>query len=62
MSLAKLLGHLHSGDAIIVRAGEDGASRMRPQFFPPGAEDGTEPTSHKLLRSLIAARRRGGKN
>ena len=61
MSLAQILGHLRTGDVIIVRD-NDASQRLRRSI--PGrvdAVDGTTFDSRKLLRNLIAARKGGGK-
>jgi hypothetical protein len=62
MSLAKLLDHLHMGDAIIIPGG-DMALRMRRStgVEPVEATDGKKFESRELLRNLIAARRGGEK-
>jgi len=62
MSLAQILGHLRMGDVIIVRD-NDASSRLRLVTVPGRADVvGTRPfDSRKLLRSLIAARKDGGK-
>jgi hypothetical protein len=62
MSLAQILGHLRTGDVIIVPGG--GASmRLRLPTIPGRAAAAAASTfdSRKLLRSLIAARKDGGK-
>ena len=62
MSLTQILGHLRTGDVIIVR---NGAASMRLRLpTPPGrpdAVDVNEINSRKVLRSLIAVRKAGGK-
>jgi hypothetical protein len=62
MSLAQILGHLRTGDVIIVREG-DAALRLRLSTMPGHAEvvDANTFDSRKLLRSLIAVRKGGGK-
>ena len=62
MSLAQILGHLRTGDVIIVR--ENNASlRLRLSTIPGRADvvDGNKFDARKLLRNLIAARKDGGK-
>ena len=64
MSPAKLLSHLRTGDLIIVPGGGNAPARPRPLAFLPSrvdAENGNEGNPRKLLRSLIARRRRGEK-
>ncbi len=62
MSLAQILGHLRTGDVIIVRD-NDASLRLRLATFPGHADvvDGNKFDSRKLLRRLIAARKDGGK-
>ena len=62
MSLAQILGHLRMGDVIIVRD-NDASLRLRLATVPGRADvAGTRPfDSRKVLRSLIAARKDGGK-
>jgi hypothetical protein len=62
MSLAQILGHLRTGDVIIVREG-DAALRVRLATMPDRAAtvDASTFDSRKLLRSLIASRKGGGK-
>jgi hypothetical protein len=62
MSLAQILGHLRTGDIIIVREG-DAALRLRLSTMPGRAEvvDANTFDSRKLLRSLITVRKGGGK-
>ena len=62
MSLAQILGHLRTGDVIIVREG-DAALRLRLSTLPgrPDVLDASTFDSRKLLRNLIAARKGGGK-
>ena len=61
MSLTQILGHLRTGDIIVVREG-DAAVRMRLATMPGRADvvDATTFDSRKLLRSLIASRKGGG--
>ena len=60
MSLAKLLDHLHMGDAIIVRgAAAAGLSRLQAALGDAG--EGKAIVSSELLRNLIAVRKVGGK-
>ena len=63
MSLAQILGHLRTGDVIIVRGG-DASLRLRlPAILGrPDAVAGRQHIeSRKLLRNLIAVRKDGGK-
>jgi hypothetical protein len=62
MSLAQVLGHLRTGDVIIVRGG-DASVRLRLPTIPGRVEAAAGSTfdSRKLLRNLIAARKAGGK-
>ena len=62
MSLAQILGHLRTGDVIIVRGG-DASVRLRLPTAPGRADAAAGNTfdSRKLLRNLIAARKAGGK-
>jgi hypothetical protein len=62
MSLAQILGHLRTGDVIIVREG-NAALRVRPATLPGRADvvDANTFDPRKLLRSLIASRKGGGK-
>jgi hypothetical protein len=62
MSLTQILGHLRTGDVIIVREG-DAALRQRLSTLPGRADvvDANTFDSRKLLRNLIAARKSGGK-
>jgi hypothetical protein len=62
MSLAQILGHLRMGDVIIVRVGE-ATLRQRLATLPGRADvvDANTFDSRKLLRSLIATRKGGGK-
>jgi len=62
MSLAQILGHLRTGDVIIVRD-NDASLRQRLATLPGRADvvDGNTFDSRKLLRDLIAARKSGGK-
>jgi len=61
MSLTQILGHLRTGDVIIVREG-DTALRQRLATLPgrPDVVDANTFDSRKLLRNLIAARKGGG--
>ena len=60
MSLTQLLDHLQTGDVIIVR---EAAVRMQlpATLARPDAVDVNEIKRHKLVRSLIAVRKDGGK-
>ena len=62
MSLAQILGHLRTGDVIIVRE-NDASLRLRLATLPGRADvvDANTFDSRKLLRRLIAARKDGGK-
>jgi len=62
MSLAQILGHLRTGDVIIVRD-NDASLRLRLTTLPGYADvvDRNTFDSRKLLRRLIAARKGGGK-
>ena len=62
MSLTQILGHLRTGDVIIVRDG-DAALRRRLSVLPGRADviDVNTFDSRKLLRNLIAVRKGGGK-
>jgi hypothetical protein len=62
MSLAQILGHLRTGDVIIVRD-NDASLRLRLATLSgrAGVVDGNTFDSRKLLRRLIAARKDGGK-
>jgi hypothetical protein len=62
MSLTQILGHLRTGDVIIVREG-DATLRQRLSTLPARADvvDVNTFDSRKLLRRLIAARKDGGK-
>jgi hypothetical protein len=62
MSLTQILGHLRTGDVIIVRDG-DAALRQRLVTLPARSSvvDVNAFDSRKLLRNLIAARKGGGK-
>ncbi|HZO46274.1 MAG TPA: hypothetical protein VFB68_10305 [Xanthobacteraceae bacterium] len=61
MSLAQILGHLRTGDVIIVR--DNGASQRlrRSVLGRVDAMDGNTFDSRKLLRNLIAVRHDGVK-
>jgi hypothetical protein len=57
MSVAQLLGHLRTGDVIIVRSNEAGTGTRLPSILERvDAVDGTRIESRKSLRSLIAVR------
>ena len=63
MSLAQLLGHLKTGDLIIVRGG-NAALQLPSQTIlrdVSGTQPGDTRKSRRLLRSLIAVRRVGAK-
>jgi hypothetical protein len=61
MSVAQILGHLRTGDVIIVPA-SDMPRLPRPHILDSAdAVDGRAIKSHKLLRNLIAIRLDGGK-
>jgi hypothetical protein len=61
MSLAQILGHLRTGDVIIVRD-NDASQRLRRAILGPvDAVDGNTFDSRKLLRNLIAVRHDGVK-
>jgi hypothetical protein len=62
MSLAQILGHLRTGDIIMVRGG-DASFRLRlPSVLDRvDAVDDNTNESRELLRSLITVRRDGGK-
>ncbi|MBX9776369.1 MAG: hypothetical protein K2Y71_18470 [Xanthobacteraceae bacterium] len=62
MSLTQILGHLRTGDVIIVREG-NAALRRRLAIAPRRADvvDADSFDSRNLLRNLIAARNGGGK-
>ena len=61
MSLAQILGHLRTGDVIIVR-GSDASQRLRRSILGRvDAVDGNTFNSRKLLRNLIAVRHDGVK-
>ena len=62
MSLTQILGHLRTGDVIIVRD-NDASLRLRLSTLPGRADvvDGNAFDSRKLLRRLIASRKDGGK-
>jgi hypothetical protein len=62
MSLTQILGHLRTGDVIIVREG-DAALRLRLATMPGRAAviDVNTFDSRKLLRSLIVSRKGGVK-
>jgi hypothetical protein len=64
MSLAQLLGHLKTGDLIIVRNGGNAALQLSSQTIlrdVAGTQAGDMRKSRRLLRSLIAVRRGGAK-
>jgi hypothetical protein len=61
MSLAQILGHLRTGDVIIVRD-NDASQRLRRSILGRvDAVDGNTFDSRKLLRNLIAVRHDGVK-
>jgi hypothetical protein len=61
MSLAQMLGHLRTGDVIIVRD-NDASQRLRRSILGRvDAVDGNTFDSRKLLRNLIAVRHDGVK-
>ena len=61
MSLAQILGHLRTGDVIIVRD-NDASQRLRRAILGRGdAVGGGTFDSRKLLRNLIAVRHDGVK-
>jgi hypothetical protein len=61
MSLAQILGHLRTGDIIIVRD-NDASQRLRRAIMGRvDAVDGSTFDSRKLLRNLIAVRHDGVK-
>ena len=61
MSLAQILGHLRMGDVIIVRSDASPRLRLPAMLAGPDAMDDNSIQPRKLLRSLIAVRRDGGK-
>ena len=67
MSLAQILGHLRTGDVIIVRDNDsvrdnDASQRLRRAILGPvAAVGGGTFDSRKLLRNLIAVRHDGVK-
>jgi hypothetical protein len=62
MSVAQLLGHLRTGDVIIVRGNDVSSRQRRPSILERvDAVDGKTIESRKLLRNLIAVRMDGGK-
>jgi len=61
MSLAQILGHLRMGDVIIVRRDASPRLRLPATLGRPDVMDGNSIQPRKLLRSLIAVRRDGGK-
>jgi hypothetical protein len=61
MSLAQILGHLRTGEVIIVRD-NDASQRLRQSILGRvDAVDGNTFDSRKLLRNLIAVRHDGVK-
>jgi hypothetical protein len=62
MSLAQILGHLRTGDVIIVPE-NDASLRLRLATAPGRASaiEARNFDSRKLLRNLIAVRKGGGK-
>jgi hypothetical protein len=61
MSLAQILGHLRTGDLIIVRDNDASQRLRRANLDRVDAVDGNTFDSRKLLRNLIAARHDGVK-
>jgi hypothetical protein len=61
MSLAQILGHLRTGDLIIVRDNDASQRPRRSIVDRVDAVDGNTFDSRKLLRNLIAARHDGVK-
>jgi hypothetical protein len=61
MSLAQILGHLRMGDVIIVRGDASPRLQLPAMLVRPDAMDDSSIQPRKLLRSLIAVRRDGGK-
>ena len=63
MSLAQILGHLRTGDVIIVRDGDASLRRgcAGPCWAGRTPWTATHSNSRKLLRNLIAVRKGGGK-
>ena len=63
MSLAQILGHLRTGDVIIVRGGDAvvAVAGCRSCLGRPDAVDVNDIKSRKLLRNLIAVRKDGGR-
>ena len=61
MSLAQILGHLRTGDVIIVRDNDASQRRRRAMLGRVDAVDGRTFDSRKLLRNLIAVRHDGVK-
>jgi hypothetical protein len=62
MSLAQILGHLRTGDVIIVRGGDASLRfRLPVGLGRPDAVDVNDIKSRKLLRNLITVRKDGGR-
>ena len=61
MSLAQILGHLRTGDLIIVRDNDASQRLRRSVLGRVDAMDGNTFDSRKLLRNLIAVRHDGVK-
>jgi hypothetical protein len=61
MSLAQILGHLRTGDLIIVRDNDASQRPRRSIVDRVDAVDGNTFDSRKLLRNLIAVRHDGVK-
>ena len=62
MSVAQMLGHLRTGDVIIVRGSAASARMRRPAVLERlDAVDGRPIESRRLLRNLIAVRMDGVK-
>jgi hypothetical protein len=61
MSLAQILGHLRTGDVIIVRDNDASQRLRRSMLGRVDAVDGRTFDSRKLLRNLIAVRHDGVK-
>jgi hypothetical protein len=63
MSLEQILGHLRTGEVIIVRGPTEMSPRMRLPLalVRPNAVDVNDIKSRKLLRNLITVRKGGKK-
>ena len=62
MSLAQILGHLRTGDVIIVRENDASLRQRLATLRGRGTPvDANTFDSRRLLRNLIAARKDGGK-